>query len=62
VLIVRYLDALAANGRAQKTVADIRSKAWREATHETRAACEEALASLNEHRQLTVRHGAEQDP
>ena len=45
-----YLAAVAANNEAARIVADMRSEAWREATKDTRAACEEALADLSAHR------------
>ena len=50
VLTARFLEVVAANIEAGKTVADMRSPEWREATHDTRAACEDALGALNEHR------------
>jgi hypothetical protein len=45
-----YLDAVFRNRQAGGTIADMKSEAWREATRETRAACEEALEQFNAHR------------
>jgi len=45
-----YLAAVVKNALAGRTVADIKSEAWREATKETRAACEKALEELNRHK------------
>ena len=45
-----YLAAVVKNSMAGRAVADMKSEDWREATEETRKACEEALADLNAHR------------
>ena len=45
-----YLATVEANNEASRTVADMKSDAWREATKEARAACEDALERLNAHR------------
>ena len=45
-----YLDAVTLNQAEARTVADMKSEAWREATKETREACTVALADLNDHR------------
>ena len=50
VLTARYREAVARNTGAGETVADLKSPEWREATHDTRMACEAALLALNEHR------------
>jgi hypothetical protein len=54
-----YLAAVAANNEASGTVADVKTEAWREATKDTREACQEALSDLNEHRK---QHGLELPP
>jgi len=46
-----YLDAVALNQSASRTVAGKKSEAWREATKETREACMATIADLNAHRQ-----------
>jgi hypothetical protein len=45
-----YLAAVVRNAKAGLGIADMRSEAWREATKDTRDACEEALEQLNAHR------------
>ncbi len=45
-----YIDAVTLNQAAGRGIADMKSEAWREATRETRADCEMALAELNAHR------------
>lgn len=49
-LTLVYLDAVALNQKAGRTVADPKSEAWREATKETREVCVARLADLNSHR------------
>jgi len=49
-LVYLYLDAVAQNIEAGKAYLDMRTYQWREATKETRAVCEDALADLNRHR------------
>jgi hypothetical protein len=46
-----YLDAVRKNGMAGAHIMNTKSKAWREATKETRPACDVALADLNQHRE-----------
>jgi hypothetical protein len=46
-----YLDAERKNIMAGAHILNTNSKAWREATKETRAACDVALADLNRHRE-----------
>jgi hypothetical protein len=46
-----YLAAIRKHDIASLKVPDMKSEAWREATKETREACQEALAELNIHRQ-----------
>jgi hypothetical protein len=45
-----YLATVVRNVRIGNTVTDINSKAWRDATKETRAACEEARVDLTRHK------------
>ena len=45
-----YLEAVAANVKAGSHIEDMKSEAWRAATKETRAICEETLSDLNQHR------------
>jgi hypothetical protein len=49
-----YLDAVRKNAMAGVHILDAKSKAWQEATKETSAACDVALANLNDHRE---KHG-----
>jgi hypothetical protein len=46
-----YLDAVRKTGVAGMRILNVKSEAWREATLETRAACDVALADLNRHRE-----------
>ena len=45
-----YIDAVTLNQAAGRTVADMKSEAWREATKETREICTMRLADLLAHR------------
>ena len=45
-----YLDAVASNQAASRSVSDKRSEVWREATKETREICTARLADLLAHR------------
>ncbi len=45
-----YLEAVRKNSIAGMRILNTKSEAWREATKETRAACDAALAELNRHR------------
>jgi hypothetical protein len=45
-----YLDAVLELSSAGVHIADMKSEAWREATKETREACQGTLADLNDHR------------
>jgi hypothetical protein len=49
-----YLDAIRENTMAAAHILNAKSKAWREATKETRAACDATLEALNKHR---AKHG-----
>jgi hypothetical protein len=49
-----YFDAVRNNAIAGAHILNTKSEAWREATKETRAACDVALEALNRHRE---RHG-----
>ena len=49
-VVARYLAAVTANIAVSATVSDLKSPAWRDATEDTRFACQDALAALNEHR------------
>jgi hypothetical protein len=53
-LLAIYLAALVENAVAGRTIGNVRSEAWREATKETRRARDEALNALNRH---TAEHG-----
>jgi len=46
-----YLDAVRKNSIAGMRILNAKSEAWREATKETRAACDLALTELNRHRE-----------
>jgi hypothetical protein len=46
-----YLDAVRQNAVAGAHLLNTKSEAWREATKDTRAACDVALANLNRHRE-----------
>ncbi len=46
-----YLDAVRKNSIAGMRILNTKSEAWREATKETRAACDVTLADLNRHRE-----------
>jgi hypothetical protein len=46
-----YLDAVRKNGMAGAHILTTNSEAWLEATKETRAACDVALADLHQHRE-----------
>ena len=46
-----YLDAVRKNAVAGAHLLNTKSEAWREATKDTRAACDVALANLNRHRE-----------
>jgi hypothetical protein len=46
-----YLELVVRNAETGRRVHDMKSDAWRSAREETRRACQEALADLNEHRQ-----------
>ena len=45
-----YLDAVARNDEVGKSIADVKSEAWRAATKVTREDCQLALNDLNGHR------------
>jgi hypothetical protein len=49
-LTALYLAAIAKNTEAGKNIPDLRSEAWRDATHDTRDECGEALENLNRHK------------
>ena len=49
-LTLLYLDAVALNQAASRTVADTKSEAWRKATEETRQICKARLIDLHAHR------------
>jgi hypothetical protein len=46
-----YLDAVRKTAIAGMRILNAKSEAWREATKETRTACDVALADLNRHRE-----------
>jgi hypothetical protein len=46
-----YLDAVRKNAVAGAHLLNTKSEAWQEATKDTRAACDVALANLNRHRE-----------
>ncbi len=46
-----YLDAVRKTSIAGLRILNAKSEAWREATKETRAACDVTLANLNRHRE-----------
>ena len=52
-----FLDAVDKNDEAARTVIDIKSEEWRDATKETRSICIAALTALNDHR---VQHGCDE--
>jgi hypothetical protein len=45
-----YLSAVALYDEQAKTVSDLKSEAWRDASKRLREACQDALANLNAHR------------
>lgn len=49
-----YFDAVRKTAVAGMRILDAKSEEWREATEETRTACDIALADLNRHRK---KHG-----
>ena len=50
-LVKAYVDAVRKNAQAGAHILDTKTEAWREATKETRVACDVALADLNRHRE-----------